>query len=1132
MKRRTHGLLGVAVIGLLGLMASAAFGQTNLLYNGGFDVENLTGTDPNGHWVKWGSTAMTNKRSDKLDAWIFQPDVCGAVGNGVSCDGRVIDGNYSYKCGQLYQAGGTKAGIYQWVAVTPGQQYTLQFYWHYDSWEPTGDTHIVGISDGSIVPDGNQSWLYRAVRTDQKYGNWEVVTSTTVTPTTSTLTVWIHTEFGSGSGDKGVGTWADAFTLVQGTINQHELANSTPMYHRGNTGNAVVTVNGTNLTGANVAQLVPVSTGTTINGTIDTNNGTSMQVTFPMSTVSVGEVYNLVVKKPLVSDRTLNNAMTILAAGGNLLTNGGFENSVGGSPGEVATPIDWTTNLNNPPIYGWTRWTGGWANPPTSRVSSACELWCPQTIPAIDTYSFREGGYSGAMGDTGLRQVIPVVAGESLTLSFQWGGHIAGSATKTDIAFEVGVFSGNRTNPSTGSGDLGVLRYDYRRIASSLNLTSFGWETRTITFTVPAGVNEITVYNKLWDADGDWAYVYFYTDAFSLSPSPTCANQHTLVSIDPVQAPTNYNYVDITITGTNLDQVDHVRLARGQDQYPAEYPFVAQSSTSLTARFQIPAGGAIEGDYDVITEQAGCTAKSLTNAFHFGCDPVVLTSVSPSTLTKPVTEVELTINGTSISSLDQVILEWLPPSSRAGNHPWTVADPLNPGETIPLEAGEWWNYDAESNVRRFVGTLVDDTNPNAVVYSFNLGTAQIGQYRLMGKFPSGTTCSDPAPVSPAFTLDAPSGSDLILNPGFDTGSDAPSDWTLESMGGDTDRPEWCGGPIPKPGPVWADINWPWTGAQKIYPRSDPKFIGTYAGHDFDHCTIWNTVDGGTIRQFVGGPGEYSISAQAHVLLRDHDTPGSWIKLSIVVDGFPATSSKVALSGYGLLTADWYDGWTLLSADWIGEALEGVEIEVETYANAGEWAFLGVDDMALYGTMPTCDSPPTVVTVVPNTGQQEATVNVTITGTNLVPAGTTVWLEKSGVVDKIYATSVNVAGDGLSLTCQIAIPTAAVAGAWDVVVQTSGPACQGKKFGGFTITEKPACGTPPQNVDGDADVDLVDFGQFQACFNGPNREYKIQSPPEAKQKCTCVDVDHDNDVDLVDFGAFQGCFNGPNRPPKC
>jgi len=33
-------------------------------------------------------------------------------------------------------------------------------------------------------------------------------------------------------------------------------------------------------------------------------------------------------------------------------------------------------------------------------------------------------------------------------------------------------------------------------------------------------------------------------------------------------------------------------------------------------------------------------------------------------------------------------------------------------------------------------------------------------------------------------------------------------------------------------------------------------------------------------------------------------------------------------------------------------------------------------------------------------------------------------------------------------------------------------------------------------------------------------------------CPLVDLDLDGDVDLDDFGLFQACFNGPNRPPKC
>ena len=64
-----------------------------------------------------------------------------------------------------------------------------------------------------------------------------------------------------------------------------------------------------------------------------------------------------------------------------------------------------------------------------------------------------------------------------------------------------------------------------------------------------------------------------------------------------------------------------------------------------------------------------------------------------------------------------------------------------------------------------------------------------------------------------------------------------------------------------------------------------------------------------------------------------------------------------------------------------------------------------------------------------------------------------------------------------------------------------------------------------DFDADCDVDLNDFGRFQACFNGPNRA--------PVQGCVVdADLDDDGDVDLVDFGRFQQCFNGPNRSPAC
>jgi hypothetical protein len=67
---------------------------------------------------------------------------------------------------------------------------------------------------------------------------------------------------------------------------------------------------------------------------------------------------------------------------------------------------------------------------------------------------------------------------------------------------------------------------------------------------------------------------------------------------------------------------------------------------------------------------------------------------------------------------------------------------------------------------------------------------------------------------------------------------------------------------------------------------------------------------------------------------------------------------------------------------------------------------------------------------------------------------------------------------------------------------------------------------PADFDGDGDVDLVDYGFFLACFNGPNR------PFAGLPGCYASDLDQDADVDMVDFMEFQACFNGPNRPPQC
>ncbi|MBP7933710.1 MAG: hypothetical protein KA354_03585 [Phycisphaerae bacterium] len=82
----------------------------------------------------------------------------------------------------------------------------------------------------------------------------------------------------------------------------------------------------------------------------------------------------------------------------------------------------------------------------------------------------------------------------------------------------------------------------------------------------------------------------------------------------------------------------------------------------------------------------------------------------------------------------------------------------------------------------------------------------------------------------------------------------------------------------------------------------------------------------------------------------------------------------------------------------------------------------------------------------------------------------------------------------------------------------------------------SCRDPFADLDGDSDVDQVDFGLWQLCFSGPAG---IPFDPDA---CACLDrddsnADHlfnppddgDGDVDMDDFAKFAACYSGPGIP---
>lgn len=75
-------------------------------------------------------------------------------------------------------------------------------------------------------------------------------------------------------------------------------------------------------------------------------------------------------------------------------------------------------------------------------------------------------------------------------------------------------------------------------------------------------------------------------------------------------------------------------------------------------------------------------------------------------------------------------------------------------------------------------------------------------------------------------------------------------------------------------------------------------------------------------------------------------------------------------------------------------------------------------------------------------------------------------------------------------------------------------------GNFTLTGgfwgvTPAGPSAPGDCDGDGDVDLIDFGDFELCLSGP----ATLSP----LGCACADGDGDGDTDLDDFAEFQRLY---------
>ncbi|HOW69042.1 MAG TPA: hypothetical protein PKY77_00460 [Phycisphaerae bacterium] len=62
----------------------------------------------------------------------------------------------------------------------------------------------------------------------------------------------------------------------------------------------------------------------------------------------------------------------------------------------------------------------------------------------------------------------------------------------------------------------------------------------------------------------------------------------------------------------------------------------------------------------------------------------------------------------------------------------------------------------------------------------------------------------------------------------------------------------------------------------------------------------------------------------------------------------------------------------------------------------------------------------------------------------------------------------------------------------------------------------ACAAPFADADSDGDVDQIDFGFFQACFD----------PTAIRPGCDCMNPNGDSKVDSSDLNAFVACYSGP------
>lgn len=372
----------------------------------------------------------------------------------------------------------------------------------------------------------------------------------------------------------------DDLVLDMPNGDQQVIFDILPVVTADNLSNTSATITGARLSGVSTVKLVQGATELVGGNIVVAGDGKSLTVDFPTTGAPYGD-YQVIVEKPGYAPAFLNDAFRIRDPGGSWLVNGDFE----------------TGDLS-----GWEIWQNdSWGGTPAIEnvyVGDAGDLFIhvPEVngvdTPVFGQYSLRIGEYQENGGEGGVYQLVPVLGNEELSLAWKWGG----GNTVSPSAVEVAVLKGAFTQGWSYLPEdvLGIYRLD--------DPGTFGWEDGSLSFTVPANEDTITVYAKTWHNPApEWNYVALWLDEMTLT-LPDCPAQHELASIDPASGDANSEF-DLTVYGTNMDQVTAIRLVRGLDQIVGSIS--SASGGSLTAHFVPPTEGATLGDYDVVTEQAG-----------------------------------------------------------------------------------------------------------------------------------------------------------------------------------------------------------------------------------------------------------------------------------------------------------------------------------------------------------------------------------------------------------------------------------------------------------------------------------------------------------------------------------------------